>query len=462
MAAFQKESGSVTSRDWSSNGWCGKFKAWVVKSYGAGGPLWYIIDDQSGLATDPYIVVCNQSSPTWDSIAKIIQVKMVTSTELVQISYWMWWNTSTHVGSNLWHQACLTTQTSSFVYDFRGGPEILFMASRIGTSIYWSFVDEWDPIATLCESTSRFGTLTAKAFLETGDTNNQLSGYERLSGYKANLDGNGKLYFSANFSAGTLNVNIYKDSARTQLIGHTTSANGSLTTTGLKSVAADNASGLGGFINYDAIGSSSNTGIACRFNRLDLGSGEGAAVTVGKPYYIYDRTGATAIFGYFIVEAKSGDQIQIDALSSDINTGAIIGPYLHPWTSTSSHYGATGGNGNNMSIPYMSQPDNPFASRAGGASDPRAGHAWMSVGGVDRMNPDDEQRFAVMRPLIYEFSQTGSTSMNRAYGRTKNTYTSSPTGLAIFQDGRLINGNQWLYFWLNTSAFLIRDYTSLS
>ncbi len=92
------------------------------------------------------------------------------------------------------------------------------------------------------------------AWTESGDNNNQLSRYENITGFQANWDANRRLYFSLGApSGGASALSIFKDAARTQLIGHTIStavfgqADGNLV-----DIIPDNNSGLGGKIAFDA------------------------------------------------------------------------------------------------------------------------------------------------------------------------------------------------------------------
>jgi hypothetical protein len=84
---------------------------------------------------------------------------------------------------------------------------------------------------------------------ETGDNNNQLSGWEYVNGVSSSNTDRGIVYVSIiDDGGGFYHVNLYKDSGRTQLVGHTASYNG----TGDQSIVADNSSGLGGHITIDA------------------------------------------------------------------------------------------------------------------------------------------------------------------------------------------------------------------
>lgn len=73
----------------------------------------------------------------------------------------------------------------------------------------------------------------------------QLDDYESLTGLTAANTNAGALYFSvADDTGGFFHVDIYKDEARTTLVGHT----GTYNAGGSEAISADNASGVGGAI----------------------------------------------------------------------------------------------------------------------------------------------------------------------------------------------------------------------
>ena len=88
--------------------------------------------------------------------------------------------------------------------------------------------------------------------VEAGDNNDQLSGWDNITGVAlgTNTDGGGRLHATITRENGTANVQLYKDAARAagDLVGHTTSAG-----TGPQTIIEDNGSGLGGTITVDAV-----------------------------------------------------------------------------------------------------------------------------------------------------------------------------------------------------------------
>lgn len=89
-------------------------------------------------------------------------------------------------------------------------------------------------------------------FAETGDNNNQLSGYTGLYGINptVNTSAAGELFLSiVDDGGGAYHVNFYTETGRTTLVAHTAS----YTTTGKKKVFADSASGISGYITVNAV-----------------------------------------------------------------------------------------------------------------------------------------------------------------------------------------------------------------
>jgi hypothetical protein len=92
------------------------------------------------------------------------------------------------------------------------------------------------------------------------DPSNRLAHYEQILGLGA-VDRT--VYFSTvDDGASTGHVLIYSDAARTALIGHTAAA-----AVGHQAVVADNASGLGGYVELTSIGNSANISVALVLSR---------------------------------------------------------------------------------------------------------------------------------------------------------------------------------------------------
>ncbi len=471
MAAWQKEGGLIIGRGFDAGGFLGKLKAWIVKIPTNGGPGWYIVDDQSALGTNPYIVVSDVNFPYANANKhKIVVFGLPTaSAGFVNINCYHFHDTTGHVSSGEWARYQLrTVDAGQFSYDFRGGPEGLCISSRNGSTIDNFIIDEWTgPDDTIVlEPTTKTGTLSANSRVETGDNNNQVSNYDLLTGVGPNLDAVGKLYFSVVVSGSNSIINIYKDSARLQLIGHTANA----ATIGSVAVTADNSSGLGGNIRRDAV-VANDVDIEVDFS-LVLGAGEGANFTVGNYYFFYDFAASGIRLIYFKVRFINTDSLvpdYIGAASTPLNAGAVVAAYPHRFACLGNYHPSFGTIPWGF-LPYYSVPGGEYAALAGGigSSGPRA--AFIGNGGIAISNPDDLGYYRATELLIYESANGNSPSgtRNRIYGTFKNVYLGSNTAMQVFTDGRTLD-NGLDYFDIShqailsgNEAWLIRDTTSTS
>ncbi|MEO7957869.1 MAG: hypothetical protein ABIW76_14375 [Fibrobacteria bacterium] len=463
MAAIGIEIGSVTDRSFSSaTGFMKKFKDWVVKTYANHGPLWYIYDDQSAIGTDPYIVISNQASPTANSKAVFIQCKMISASERVDFISYLAWDLSSHTGMICFGAFSCVTTTGTFAYYFRGGPGLISVVSRIGTTVYSMRVTTWTGIwdSTYGKGTepeSASGALASPAFLET-DSGGYLSGYHNITGYTANLDASGKLYFNiVNTAGSTFRIDIYSNSARTTLVGHT--ATFTNTATGAKAITADNSSGLGGTITTD-ITVAASTSNDCRFLRLTVGTGEGASFTVGRRYFLCDfSTFGTQRISYVKVTAISGDVLTVDYVGPRaFAAGSFISPYPHRWMAAGSHPTASNFGGafplGFAAIPYVSSQG---AEHTTGASAAQVITLDWMASVLSRVNPDDDNEYPVQFYWLVEAAG------NRLWGYENFTVATGIAGLAVLADRRVLQGVAYLCLGLGGSAATcIIDTESLS
>lgn len=105
----------------------------------------------------PYIVVCSTSSPNWDDNPpnKYLQIGQDNGSGYIYLNYYLHWDTSIHMGFGLWASHQLTTDDSlDFVYDFRGGNEMMIIQSYKLGSWYSSYQDTWVGDSILIDSTS--------------------------------------------------------------------------------------------------------------------------------------------------------------------------------------------------------------------------------------------------------------------------------------------------------------------
>lgn len=170
------------------------------------------------------------------------------------------------------------TPTSQTVVGLQGR-DVASTAPVDGQVVGWNATaSQWEPksasgawsvlsdVATTAGSTSTLTTTADKrdvlvpgtplrvldrSGVEYNDGSNQLSGYAALTGVNsALLQFRGRLYVSIiDDTGGYYHIAVYKDAARTLLVGHTVTYN----STGSKTVLEDNDSGLGGNITVDAV-----------------------------------------------------------------------------------------------------------------------------------------------------------------------------------------------------------------
>lgn len=481
MAGWGVEAGTCFGRGFDAGGFMGKFKAWITKSYANHGPNWYIVDDQSGLTNNPYIVVCDQVSPSGNSLAKFVYVLLPNFTGggitavagQIQFRTFNYWDSSTHIGSvaqggssSTWSNLP-TSDAGTFSYDFRGGIDGLFIGTLVGQAgiIDWFVIDNLTYISDdFCENpATKIGTLQSDFYKEFGDSTNLLGGYENITGVtSSNLDASGIMYFSIVLVSGTTyHIELFKDSARTQLIGF--SANFTNTATGTHTITASNSSGIGGTISSTAT-VSANTAISCRFPfRVDVGTGEGANFTVGKFYYLTDFSqGAVGYISYLQIASIVGDTLTFAAYPTGkpFLAGTKIGSYPHFYYVGMSRIDNST-SGAMWVIPYVSL----LGTESTGPNSNNTRQANLNYLSTV-MNPNDEGKYSAIRPILnerYSFNQS-ATGMNREYGQAKNMFIGVTGGMSIYLQGRTINGKNYLYF--NSSvtglALMILDTESLS
>ena len=87
---------------------------------------------------------------------------LVDTGSYIYFGQMLWWDTTTKFprGLVIRHTAVLGTYDSAeFAYDFRGGDETMFIATRRGTTWTNIFLDEWEGISSLVEGTDKVGVL---------------------------------------------------------------------------------------------------------------------------------------------------------------------------------------------------------------------------------------------------------------------------------------------------------------
>ena len=117
---------------------------------------------------------------------------------------------------------------------------------------------------------------------ESGDGNNQLSGYDGLRGLSNDVvDVNDMMYIEITYSAPDATISIYKDSGlgAGDLVGHTAS----YAATGLVAVIEDNSSGLRGTLTVDSVGpASASVVVTWSVGGTRTGTGRISALTASQ------------------------------------------------------------------------------------------------------------------------------------------------------------------------------------
>jgi hypothetical protein len=217
---------------------------------------------------------------------------------------------------------------------------------------------------------------------------------------------------------------------------------------------------------------------------LQLDTGEAALFSKNKYYYLYDFVSNAN--GQQVNYVRCGavdvvaDTITVQTLAHGFPAGAVIGAYPHRWYTTSTggalsidHINALSSPNSILSsvakVPYCSSKVSNQANTFHNQSGPIYGGILFERNSeiLDRLTPDDKGNFAVQRPGLVENrleNNTNSTSgMNRGYGWAKNMYWALLIDMARGLDGRIINGDRWMYFQRENdiSSSVISTYATL-
>lgn len=158
-----------------------------------------MIDDQSAASPNPYIVISNHtaanvaSNPNRsDEPHKILRLQMIgAEAGYIWVDAYLWYDVAGAVGPantgyGLWGSHKLNTYDSAdFVYDFRGGPNLMIIQTRRGTDWDTFCLAEWIGDANLVQGTNVVGTLQAPIVagtdvvitLAAGEADNFVEGY---------------------------------------------------------------------------------------------------------------------------------------------------------------------------------------------------------------------------------------------------------------------------------------------
>lgn len=149
-----------------------------------------------------FVILCDTASPTVNDYntgpsglpPKYIRVGYLsTESGYVRMQGILHWNSTTKTPYGFWFgQRLETYDSAAFAYDFRGGDECMFWASKLGSSWCRMFIDEWTGISSLVESTTTIG------IVQSGVTAGSSVVLQLDSGESANFT-KGKYYYIYDF-----------------------------------------------------------------------------------------------------------------------------------------------------------------------------------------------------------------------------------------------------------------------
>lgn len=464
--AWGISTGNAVGRGFDAAGLCGLIMAWAALPQASHGPAWVIIDDQSALGTDPYIIIADRSLPwTHSAWPKIIRIVLPTAVPgFIQFTSYYTWDPSTHTGVVHFYSYIHTLDSAGFPYWLRGGEDGLHIAAWPGgdTAPSFGMIDAFDGDANELEAQTHSGTAVSPLYLESGDGGGLISGWHNLVGLSATTtDANGNIHLSIiNTTGVTFRLDIFRDAARTERVAFSSTFTNAAT--GAKSFTADTtySAGLTGNLTTNAT-VSANTSISCRCLRMALGSGEGANITVNKPYYIIDFSGNTVRVSYSIVTAKVGDIIQLDGIRSglDFSAGSFISPYPFRWYCMGDRGFQTG---QNKVITLTLQSLRGHETNTSFDQSRWRSQIAYDTNGVELSSPDDEAIYRISRGSLRELynntANNTNTGMNRIYGRPRNMVYGSASLVTIMSNGRRSAGVDYLAFSVSGLGYqMIRD-----
>jgi hypothetical protein len=470
MAAWGKIQDVAIGRAFDAAGLLGRFLAWVTLPQASHGPGWYLIDDQSTLPTDPYVVVATAPLPwAFPAWPKILKVQLLTATAAtVEVSPLYFYDVATKAQARWTYARLHTLDAAGFPFWYRGGPEALAAITFPGgdATPSWFLYDDLGANDNECESQSHSGTSVDSAYIESGDSGNLISGWDNLSGLDSTTtDANGNIYLSIVFVSGAnYRFDLFRDSGRTQRVGFTGNFTG--TTTGARSFTADTtySHGVTGTLSNIAT-VSANTSISCRTRFLTLQGGEGANITVGRYYFLVDFSAYTMRISFSKVRAKTGDLIEFEDLRSGLafGLGTFVSPYplRHYFHANRNQTTAVLTNWG-FSLPFLGKRNSEYPATMTGWN---SGSADISTAIVNRLSPDLYGKYRVTRGLIYEnLDHTGSPAgLVSVWGYPKNGVYGSSSFITLLNSGRSEDGIDYLAVHIWASGYLmIRDSESAS
>jgi hypothetical protein len=466
MALFQYETGSATDRGFSdlhANGLCAKFKAWVVKTYANGGPVWTILQDRSaaaGYAATVYAVTTTGLSHILTSNAhglltgEIIQFTAGTSLPTGLLA-------ATDYYVNRLSADTFRVYTTMIKAWAGGASDINVSSAGVGTQ-WFTMEGPYIVVSDQAAPTVNQACLILKVGYRSSDSNKIRVQYMLGMDVPNNVVYGYWAGYNITTSASSFTYDI-RGGAQCMVIQ-------SLVSTIWYTTYIDTWTGDSNFVEPVTATGTLAGGVAAGANTvLTLGAGQAANFTVNKYYYIYDIGNGHAWVNYCkCTNVNAGaNQITVDVTSYAYPTGAVIAAYAHRYMAGGSSVTSANrmNNGYCSCVPYVSSTTAALCSAMTNQNTPVSIYcSWgRDIQTMQYCAPNDEGYYVCQRPMIIEYAdqQNGSTG-NRYYGVLNNIYLTYNTSLTAGTDGRTIGANNWLYFKLEYNLMNVASSGSIA
>lgn len=192
---------------------------------------------------------------------------------------------------------------------------------------------------------------------------------------------------------------------------------------------------------------------------VSLNAGQATNFTSGEYYYMYDFSQPMNRISYAKVTNVSGsvDQITLEYVYTPFPSGSCIGSYPHRFYSWGNISNTSqidlSSSAISLKIPYSSSIVSGYVAHNSISYIYGDCQASYEAGYILTMAPNDKNQYALEKINIKEYtrpndynSSTYTTSMNRGYGTSNNTFITALLSMARAQDGRSYGGKNYLYF----------------
>lgn len=491
---FQIESGVCTGRGFKyvdADGFCAKFAAWVVKTAAAGGPEWYLVDDQSTENCDPTSGQLTNNGLGNFTAANIVDGDITTKgfdvdsagsgdslkidfgagseTDVIKLRMYMDAAGSTADFSIRYSDDDITytDADTGFVPSVAGWNHVEW--TSVGEHRYWEIQLTNSPGASadIMQIELYNNTIETNPYMVFSDTQNPAANDQAMIvELRYNAADAGHVYFFNHlawdatthtrrglWSGRKLNTYDSADFAYNFRGGPRDSDWRSLmvfTRLGSSRYFAmlDGFTGNSDYLEAATVIGTLQSGVTAGSNVvLQLDTGEAANFSADKYYYIYDFDGHSWV-DYCECTAVDAvtDQITLSGVEYNFPAGAVVGAYPHRFISFGN--GAVGGTDFNVCESVLPYYSNTTVSAA--FHDQTSSIANRFKIGYDETilfacDPDDEGYYTVQNPTIVEYQDNAGSGQNRFYGCPNNVYITNNKSYSAEQDGFTIDGENFIY-----------------